>query len=78
MVGDVFFELKGDHFFENKNPNGKMICPYDHSKDDLYEAKHQCMLKNSVIIVTSKEYAMFQLYVETTYGKNYWKKFKHM
>ena len=27
-----------------------MICPYDHTQDALYEAKHQCMLKNDIVI----------------------------
>ena len=58
-VGDMLFEVKGDHFFENKDVHSKMICPFDHSQDGLYEAKHQCMLKNNVIILTSSEYAIF-------------------
>lgn len=63
-IGNKIIEIKGLHFFENKNPNGKMYCPY-HKKDDtiekiewrngLYEAKHQCMLKNEVIILTKYE-----------------------
>jgi hypothetical protein len=28
-----------------------MICPYDRGQDGLYEAKHQCMLNNGVIIL---------------------------
>ena len=55
----MYFEIKGDHFFKDKNYNNKMICPFDHSQDALYEAKHQCMLKNNVIIITSTEYIMF-------------------
>lgn len=41
-------EVKGSHFFEN----GKMINPFDRDLDELYEAKHQCMLKNNVVIIT--------------------------
>ena len=63
-VGDQYFDLKGDHFFKN----GKMINPFrDKSWTDeqyaieceKYEAKHQCMLKNNVIILTSGIYQFF-------------------
>ena len=51
-INDQLVEIKGDHFFENHNKKLKMICPYDRSLDDLYEAKHQCMLANNVKILT--------------------------
>lgn len=51
-VNNEYIELKGLQFFENYNPNGKMINPFDRSQDDLYEAKHQCMLANNVKIIT--------------------------
>ena len=44
----MFIELKGLSFFENRDPDGKMVNPYDRSKDGLYEAKHQCMIRNNV------------------------------
>lgn len=44
-----FVEIKGKHFFKK---DGTMCNPFDHSLDGLYEAKHQCMIKNSVIIFT--------------------------
>lgn len=81
-VGDIFFEIKGDHFFKD----GKMICPYrDKSWSDVkyeiecakYEAKHQCMLVNNVVILTSKDYKMFIMYVNQTYGKGYLNQFKN-
>lgn len=50
-VDGILYEIKGDHFFEGN----KMICPWDRTKDDLYEAKHQCMLKNGVKILKRKE-----------------------
>ena len=60
IVEGMITEVKGDHFFKN----GKMICPY-HKKDDsletiewrngLFEAKHQCMIKNGVKILKFKE-----------------------
>ena len=51
-INGQLVEIKGDHFFENHNKKLKMICPYDRSLDDLYEAKHQCMLANNVKILT--------------------------
>lgn len=54
-VNGQLLEIKGDHFFENRDVIQKMICPYDRSKDDLYEAKHQCMLANNVKILTYKD-----------------------
>ena len=76
-IGDLYFEMKGDHFFKDKNPLREMICPYDRSLDEFYEAKHQCMLKNDIVIVTTSEYAMFQTYVDMQYGKGFCKKFKN-
>lgn len=46
-VGDDYIEIKGSHFFKD----GKMINPYDRSQDAIYEAKHQCMIRNNVKII---------------------------
>lgn len=68
-IGERLVELKGRQFFKDKNPDGPMVNPYDHSKDELYEAKHQCMLTNNIeIIVDCSEY---EKYVAERYGKNY-------
>lgn len=32
-----------------------MVCPWDRTKDGIFEAKHQCMLKNNVIISGKRE-----------------------
>ena len=69
-------ELKGDQFFEDKDPSKRMICPYDRKADDLYEAKHQCMIANGVQIMTSKDYVQYEKYVEEKYGKGYIKSFQ--
>lgn len=53
-----------------------MVCPWDHSLDALYEAKHQCMLANDVKILTTNDYVQYIKYVNTTYGKAYLKQFK--
>lgn len=61
-VNGQLIEIKGSHFFEN----GKMINPFDRSLDDLYEAKHQCMLENNVKIITD-----FSLYLKYFKEHNY-------
>ena len=73
-VGNEIHEIKGLQFFENKNPKNRMINPYDRSQDDLYEAKHQCMIKNNVKIIT--DFREFENYVNVKYGKDYIKQFK--
>ena len=81
-VNENYVEIKGLQFFENKNPNNKMINPYGRRKrtneenifyDGLMEAKHQCMLQNNVIILT--DCSKYIKYVEDTYGKTYLNKF---
>lgn len=63
-IGDKIVEVKGDNFFRVNEKTGKeeMFCPYrykdwtDEKYDwmcGLYEAKHQCMLANKVIILRS-------------------------
>lgn len=73
LVEDNYVELKGSHFFENHNKNNKMINPYDRSQDDLYESKHQCMLKYNVEIITDCD--KYIEYVSNKYGKDYIKAF---
>ena len=82
LVNDMFFEIKGDQFFDK---NGKMICPwrYDNWTDEQYnqkcaqyEAKHQCMIKNGVIILKSKDYMKYLQYVYDIFGQNFLNTFK--
>ena len=72
-VSGELVEIKGDHFFKD---DGTMQNPWDHSQDALYEAKHQCMLKNIVKIIRVSEMKEILDYVKTTYGKNYLKQFR--
>lgn len=67
-------EIKGLQFFENRDPSGKMINPYDRSQDEVYEAKHRCMLENGVKIMT--DYSEYVEYIRSAYGKDYLKGFK--
>lgn len=80
-VGDQFFELKGDHFFKD----GKMILPFrqknwsDKTYENmcrLYEAKHQCMVENNIIILSSNSYKFFLNYVNENYGKTFLTQFR--
>ena len=51
LINGKLYEVKGDQFFDE---NGKMINPYD-KENDLFEAKHQCMLQNGVIILRGND-----------------------
>jgi hypothetical protein len=70
-------EIKGLHFFEDKDPNKKMINPYKRNdepekvkyRDDLMEAKHQCMIKNNVKIIT--DFTIYMNYIYENFGENY-------
>ena len=64
-VGNEIQEIKGLQFFKD----GKMINPYDRSKDELYEAKHQCMITNNVKIIT--DYSEYEHYVNDKYTSDF-------
>lgn len=72
-VNGELIEIKGDHFFKE---DGTMQNPYDHSRDAIAEAKHQCMIKNNVKILRHKDYIVFIKYVKQTYGASYLQQFK--
>ena len=74
LVEDEIQEIKGTHFFENCDPNNKMICPYNRDLDDFVEAKHQCMIKNNIKIIT--DCTEYLNYIKNTYGNDYLKQFK--
>ena len=70
-IGSYFIEIKGDHFFDGD----KMICPFDRSLDQKFEAKHQCMLKNNVIILKSTDICFYVNYVVNHYPNDFLKRF---
>lgn len=74
-IDKQYVEIKGDHFFKD---DGTMQNPWDHALDDLYEAKHKCMLANDVKIIRISEMAEILDYISTTYGKNYLKQFRNV
>lgn len=51
-IDGQLYEIKGDQFFKK---DGTMCNPYDHSRDDIAEAKHQCGLRNNVIFLRNAE-----------------------
>ena len=73
-IDKEFVEIKGLQFFVNKDPTNKMINPFDRSQDALYEAKHQCMLRNNVRIIT--DYSIYENYVNSTYTSNFLQLFR--
>lgn len=43
------------------------------AKDGLYEAKHQCMLRNGVQILTWDSYRKYLKYAHRKYGKKFFR-----
>lgn len=72
-IEDRYYEIKGDQFLTEDN---KWQNPFDHAQDEKYEAKHQCALKNNVIILYEQDYQSFVEYVNNEYGKEYLNQFK--
>ena len=77
IVDGELIEIKGEHFFKE---DGTMHNPWKNKKwteeqkkesDELYEAKHQCMLRNGIRILKTKDLKMQMLYVKKTYGKQF-------
>ena len=52
LINGKLYEVKGEQFFKE---DGTMRNPYDSSQDAKYEAKHQCMIANNVIILRKKD-----------------------
>lgn len=49
LINGKLYEVKGNQFFDGD----KMICPYNRNEysDNWAETKHQCMIKNGIIIL---------------------------
>ena len=69
LYDNELVEVKGGHFFDGN----EMINPYDEEMNDLYESKHQCMVANSVKILTDIAFA--KDYVEKKYTSDFVKLF---
>ena len=70
-VNNEIIEIKGDQFIKN----GKMVCPYNHDRDELFNEKYKCMLKHNVKILMNKDIKPIIKYIKEKYGKNYLKNF---
>lgn len=60
-------EVKGPQFFKE----GKMVNPFDSSMNDLFEAKHQCGLKNGVEFWGKEDIEPILNYVNEKYTKDF-------
>ena len=72
-VDNKLFEIKGDQFLKN---DGTWCCPFDHSKDYVFEAKRQCALENNVQIIYADRYQAYLDYVKQKYSKDFMPLFK--
>lgn len=73
-INRKFYEIKGPHFL---NENGKWSNPFDSSLNNLFEAKHQCALKNNVRILYYEDYKVYLDYIIQKYGSlDYLQQFK--
>jgi len=78
-IGDELYELKGCQFFKNKDVSTNvMVNPYDHSLDALYEAKHQCMLRNGVRILSDNDYKPYLDYLKQKFTPEQIKSFRNI
>jgi len=73
-VENEYIEIKGLQFFKNYDIKETMINPFDRTQDAKYEAKHQCMIKNNVKIITNTK--IYEDYIKNKYGKTYLDSFK--
>ena len=67
-VDGELYELKGDQFLA---PDGSWQNPFDSTKNELYESKHQAALQNSVRILYAKDYQQYLDYVTEKYTKDF-------
>jgi hypothetical protein len=51
LINGKLYEVKGSQFFDGN----KMINPYNRKLDIREESKHQCMIKNNIIILKEKD-----------------------
>lgn len=67
-VNGKLYEIKGDQFWKD---DGTMQNPYDHSMDSLFEAKHQCGLRNNVTFIRKNEIIEMNKYITEKYTSDY-------
>lgn len=72
-LDNKLIEIKGDHFLKE---DGTWQDVWNHENDKLLEAKHQCLIKNNVKILYSKDYKKYLEYIKNKYGSKYLDQFK--
>lgn len=55
-VNNELVEIKGNQFLKE---DGTWQCPFDHSQDALFEAKHLCAMQNNVKILYYDDYIFY-------------------
>ena len=68
-VNGTLVEIKGSQYFNETKT--KMICPYNHKLDGLYNAKYKCMLENNVQILSNEDIQQYLVYINQKYGIMY-------
>lgn len=66
LYNGKLIEIKGGHLISD---DGSWQNPYDHSQDELYEAKHQCALANNVEIWSDSDCTKFKEYFHSKYKR---------
>ena len=77
-VGNKYYEIKGDQFII-RYKNGKirgMKCPFDNSKNELFNAKYKCMKKHKVNIISNEKINKYIEFVNKQCGVNFIEQFK--
>lgn len=76
IVNGELHEIKGNHFFSNKQITGELVCPYNAMMNGKMSAKYKCMKKHNVKILLHDDIKPYITYVKNTYGKTYLSRFK--
>ncbi len=77
MECSTLHEIKGLQHFRNFDKTKDMIWPNNPKKDYIAEAKHQCMIKNNVKILTNDDYKIYLKYCQKKFNSSQWfKQFK--
>ena len=71
-IDGQLYEIKGDQFFKDN----RMVNPFDHTKDGLFEAKHQCMLQNNIKILTQLDLTSIIEWVNEEFTPDFLKLFQ--
>lgn len=66
QVDDQLIEIKGPQFIKE---DGSWWNPYGHHLDNLFEAKHQCAIKNNVKILTESEYLFYENWFKQNFNE---------